>query len=325
MNHPKPGTVDYERHVQEEIEYFSSLFKEGEGRETLHQPIPPSWQEAERRAAMLINEKTGNFLGGHIEKRLNSRPCIRLLSLGSGACGMEIDFAKTCPQAKIVCMDLNADLLELGRERARQLGLNMEFTPTDLNTVDLPRNEFDFVYCAAALHHVIELERLAEQIKATLRPEGEFVIVDVITQSGYLMWPETREAVRNIWKTLPARFRINHTCGPKGQVDEEVWESDTSQHGMECVRSGDILAVLEQAFEVKHFVPYFSISRRFLDTMYGPNYDLSASLDAATFNWIWALDRHYLESRQLRPETFFGVYQPKKPKRGLLARLRGSF
>lgn len=311
MNHPKPGTVDYERHVAEEIEQFSSLFKEGEGRETLHQPIPASWQEAERRAAMLMHEKTGDFLNGHIEKRLAIRPGMRLLSLGSGPCGMEIDFARTSPQAKIVCMDLNAALLELGRERAAQLALNMEFSPADLNTVELPANEFDYVYCAAALHHVIELERLAEQIKKTLRPKGEFLTVDVITQSGYLMWPETREVAHAIWETLPARFRINHTRLPKGQIDGEIWEPDTSAHGMECVRSGDILSVLEQAFEVKHFVPYFSISRRFLDTMYGPNYDLSASLDIALFNWIWALDRYYLESRQLRPETFFGVYQPK--------------
>lgn len=312
MNHPKAGSVDYQRHVAEEIEQFSSLFKEGEGRETLHQPIPASWHEAERRAAVLMHEQTGDFLSGHIEKRLNRRPGIRLLSLGSGPCGMEIDFAKKSPQATIVCMDLNGELLELGRERARQLRLNMEFVPTDLNTVKLPENEFDFVYCAAALHHVIELERLAEQIQTTLRPEGEFITVDVITQSGYLMWPETREAVHTIWRTLPARFRINHTRLPEGQIDDEVWEPDTSEHGMECVRSGDILSVLGQAFEVKHYVPYFSISRRFLDTMYGPNYDLSASLDAAIFNWIWALDRHYLESGQLRPETFFGVYQPKK-------------
>lgn len=206
MNHPKPGTVDYQRHVAEELEQFSSLFKEGEGRETLHQPIPASWQEAERRATMLIRETTGDFLNGHIERRLNSRPGIRLLSLGSGPCGMEIDLAKTSHQAKIVCMDLNADLLELGRERARQLGLNMEFVPTDLNTVSLPENDFDFVYCAAALHHVIELERLAEQLQATLRPNGEFITVDVITQSGYLMWPETRAAVRTILENAPSAF-----------------------------------------------------------------------------------------------------------------------
>jgi 2-polyprenyl-3-methyl-5-hydroxy-6-metoxy-1,4-benzoquinol methylase len=319
MSHSKQGTAEYQRHVAEEIEQFSALFKEGEGRESLHQPIPASWKEAERRAAMLMHSQTGDFPNTHVEKRLNSRPGIRLLSLGSGPCGMEIDFAKASPQAKIVCMDLNPDLLELGRERASQLGLNMEFVPIDLNTVDLPQNEFDYVYCAAALHHVIELERLAEQISMTLRPDGEFITVDVITQSGYLMWPETRSIVSVMWKTLPARFRTNHTRLPKGQVDEEVWEPDTSEYGMECVRSGDILSVLGQAFDVKHFVPYFSISRRFLDTMYGPNYDLSDPLDAAIFNWIWAMDRHYLEAGQLKPETFFGIYQPKKRAPGGLA------
>ena len=136
MNHPKPGTPEYQEHVAEEIEYFSSLFKKGEGHETLHIQIPPSWQEAERRAAMVIHAKTGDFMNGHVEKRLNKHPGARLLSLGSVPGAMEISFAQNAPQAEIVCMDLNSEVLDLGRERAGQLGLNMEFIPTDLNTVE---------------------------------------------------------------------------------------------------------------------------------------------------------------------------------------------
>ena len=94
MHHPKPGTAEYEEHVQEEIEQFSAFFTDGEGRETLQQPIPLAWQEVERRAAMVILEKTGAFLNGHIEKRLNARPGTRPLSLGSGPGGMEIEYAK---------------------------------------------------------------------------------------------------------------------------------------------------------------------------------------------------------------------------------------
>lgn len=310
-SHPKPGTAEYAEHVEEEIEHYSAFFKEGEGRETLQQPIPPSWQECERRAAMLIHERTGAFLNGHVEDRLNALPDARFLSLGSGPGGMELGFAQNAPHAKLVCMDLNGGLMQLGRQRANELGLNMEFVEADLNIVDLPVGEFDVVYCAAALHHLIELERLAEQITRTLRPNGELITVDVVTQNGYMMWPETRKIVRALWTTLPPRFRVNHTADVKPRLDDAIWEADTSQYGMECVRSADILPVLDSAFEVQAFVPYFSISRRFLDTMYGPNYDLSAPLDKALVDWIWALDRHYLDTKTLRPETFFGIYRPK--------------
>ena len=45
--------------------------------------------------------------------------------------------------------------------------------------------------------------------------------------------------------------------------------------------------------------------------MYGPNYELDKPLDKAIFDWIWALDRHYIESGALPPETFFGIYRPR--------------
>ena len=123
-----------------------------------------------------------------------------------------------------------------------------------------------------------------------------------------LMWPETAKTVRPLFRMLPERFRLNHTGYAEPRVDDELWEADTSEHGMECIRSEDILPVFERAFTVEQYVPYFSISRRFLDTMYGPNYDLTAPLDRVMLNSIWKLDRHYLESGRLRPETFFGVY-----------------
>jgi ubiquinone/menaquinone biosynthesis C-methylase UbiE len=313
-SHPKPGTAEYDEHVREEIEHYNRFFEAGEGRQTLMQPIPPSWQEVERRAAMVVHQRTGDFLNGHVAKRLAKREGTRFLSLGCGPGGMEIEYAKASPGSHFVCMDLNAGLLDLGRERARELGLDMEFVPCDLNVVELPRNAFDVVYCAASLHHVIELEHVAGEISRALVPDGELVTVDVVTPNGYLMAPKTREVAKAIWKTLPPRFRVNHTADTRPKLDTELWEADTSQHGMECVRSGDILPVLARVFEVREYVPYFSISRRFLDTMYGPNYDLARPLDKALFEWIWALDRHYIDSGTLPPETFFGVYAPRRGK-----------
>lgn len=320
---PKPGSAEYQKHVDEEISHYSGLFREGEGRETLQQPIPPSWQEAERRAAEVIAARTGDFLGGHVTRRLTARPGARMLSLGSGPAGMEIAWAQMVPEARIVCMDLNAGLLDLARQRAAELGLSMEFVTADLNTVELPRGEFDLVYCAASLHHIIELERVAEGIARALRPGGELLTVDIVTANGYLMWPETREIVRSLFRSLPERLRFNHTAYGTPRVDAEIWEADTSQHGMECVRSGDILDVLRGRFEERQFVPYFSLSRRLLDTMYGPNYDLAQPLDRAAFDFVWELDRHYLDAGILRPETFFGLYSPKPP--GLLSRLRTAW
>jgi hypothetical protein len=34
----------------------------------------------------------------------------------------------------------------------------VRFSQADLNTVSLPKREFDLVFCHACLHHVLELE-----------------------------------------------------------------------------------------------------------------------------------------------------------------------
>jgi hypothetical protein len=115
--------------------------------------------------------------------------------------------------------------------------------------------------------------------------------------------------VQALWKTLPEHLRVNHTAYAEPRIDTEIWEADTSEHSMECIRSEDILPILQSAFAVECYVPYFSLSRRFFDTMYGPNYNLDMPLDRALLNWIWELDVYYLTTGQLRPETFFGIYK----------------
>ena len=309
-HHPQPGTAEYAEHVREEIEHYGRIYEEDAARESLMQPVPAAWIEAETRAASLIRAATGADLLGHLVQQLRQTAGTRLLSLGCGPGGIEIEVARHVPDAALLCLDINPDLLQLGRERAGAEGLGVEFAEADLNTVELPAAGFDIVFCHAALHHVIELERLTRQVARTLRPGGIFITVDVVTRNGYLMWPETREVVRAIWKALPAKFRVNHTVYPAPLIDDEVWEADMSAAGMECARSEAILPAIAACFRPVHYVPYFSLSRRFFDTMYGANYDLTAPLDKAVFDWIWEMDVYHLASGRLRPETFFGVYRP---------------
>jgi SAM-dependent methyltransferase len=312
----RPGTDEYAEHIREEIQHYGRIYQEAGARKNLMQPVPPAWIEAETRAAKLIRYATGNDVLGHLLERLRRVPGARMLSLGSGPGGIELELARHVSDAATLCMDINPELLRLGRERAETEGLNVQFVEADLNTVDLPMRDFDVVFCHAALHHVIELERLMEEIARTLRPGGFFLTVDVVTRNGYLMWPETRDVVSAIWKTLPARFRVNHATSAGPLIDDEIWEADTRAAGMECARSEAIFPAIAECFEVAHYVPYFSLSRRFFDTMYGPSYDLTAPLDRAVFDWIWEMDVHHLATGLLRPETFFGMYRPAlRPRR----------
>ena len=124
-HHPKPGTEEYDRHVREEIEHYGRIYLDQAAQERLMQPVPSAWVEAETRASALIRQSTGNDLVGHLLERLCARPGTRMLSLGSGPGGIEIELARKAPEAEVVCVDINPDLLRLGRQRAEALALGL--------------------------------------------------------------------------------------------------------------------------------------------------------------------------------------------------------
>jgi ubiquinone/menaquinone biosynthesis C-methylase UbiE len=270
-----------------------------------------AWSEAEARASALIRRSTGDGLSDHLLSRLGVRPGVQMLAIGAAAGGLATELMQHTPQAEMVCIDSRPEWLEAGRRRARELALNAQFAAVDLDTIELEPRAFDLAFCHAALHRVVALEAVADQIKRALRPGGTLLIVDVVTRNGHAMWPETREVATAIWKTLPVQFRLNHTAYTTPLIDDAIWEPEPLPSGAESARPEDILPVLEARFSTQAFVPYFSLARRFFDSMYGPNYDFAAPLDRAVFNWIWQLDIHYLAAKRLRPETFFGIYRAR--------------
>ena len=306
---PKPGSEAYRRQIAEEIEHYSGLHTEGR-QPSLCEKAPTSWEEIQNRCVDRIREHTGLHLVGHVSSRL-PRPGALCISLGSGPGGVELAIARETPGAAFLCLDLNPEVLALGRQQASREHLDLTFRQADLNAVELPEAEFDVALCYASLHHLIELEHVLGQIRRCLRPGGELVVMDICTPNGFLMRPETRRLAEKIWATLPDRYRVNHTAYTRPQPDTRLWSGDMRRSGMECVRSGDILPLLRRHFDERAFVPLLGIATRFLNTMYGPNYDLARPLDRAILDWIWELDVHLLDQGALEPESFFGVYSPR--------------
>jgi SAM-dependent methyltransferase len=295
---------EYRRLVADEIAHFSGVYSDPTARAALEEPDPPVWLEVERRAGRIIRDLTGRHRRDHAESILRDCERPKMLSLGSGPGGWELSLAQLVPDAEITCLDLNPELLALGRERARALGCQVEFVEADLNFVELEPSRWDLVACRSSLHHVLALERLADQIHRCLRPGGFIWVDDVIAPNRMGLAPETREVVPALFRELPARFRRNHNSG---EIDEQILEPE--QEGMECIRSGEIVPVLDAQFARRWWVPRFSLCRRFFDPIYGYNYDLSMTEDRAIVDRIWQLDLASLASGALPPDSLFAIYQ----------------
>lgn len=303
----RPGSAAYDRQIEMESEHYSKVFS-GDSDGKLMEPAPSAWDALLDRTSQRIAAITGRSPDEQMIEMLRQRPQAKMLSLGCGAGGLELYYAREVRVATITGLDINPEILKLGTAQAAAEGLGVSFEQADLNTARLPEAAYDAVLCHASLHHLLGLEHVFSEVKRTLRPDGRLVVIDVMARNGYRLWPKTKKIANEIFRTLPAPFRLNHTGYRDARYDESIWAPDTRAEGMECIRSEEIVPMLRERFREETFVGSHAFARRFFDTMYGPNYDLNRPLDRAIFEWLWELDCHYLGRGELEPETFFGVY-----------------
>ncbi len=306
---PSNPKGDYERRLQQEVAHYTAILR---GR--MFQDVPPAWNAAEERFCLKIHGVTGAMgFADYISRHVAGRASVTFLGLGSGACGNELEMVapalarQSCTMA-LTCADINGEILAQAAAEAARRGIG--FTPLiqDINRISLPPESFDVIAAFASLHHFIELDHILSEVNRALRPGGLFITVDIPTRNGYRMWPETRAIVDALWPALPAKFKFDHTESANPTYAERFPDRDYSVGSMECINSEAILPALERNLRMLHFVPGFSIARRFFDTKFGPNYDLGQPLDRAIFEFVMQLDEYYLEQHLLRPETFFGAY-----------------
>ncbi len=301
----------YASKVEKESAFYNTLHSQSE---SLTEPANAALACALDKLQEKVRKQLGLTVWDFVAKAVNERPGCRLLSLGSGPSGTEINLAKnfTVPY-RFHCMDINPELLAKGEARCHELGLPFQFTPQDINKLSLLPHSYDIVFSHAALHHFVALEHIFSQVKQALKSDGLFILYEAIPRNGMLMWPETNEVVQEIWRTLPDRLKYDHSYGePVFSPDRP--DRDLSADGFECIRSQDIYPLLKKMFHVEIEIPGFTLMRRFVDSDFGPNYDMSNPEDAALVERLWELDEQYLTSGKLKPDAIFMVLRSEAPK-----------
>ncbi len=290
---------DYQRLIEEEKHHYSSIevtdrLLEG----GLHSG--GCWMRYWQRVhARLSSTPFGNIVEV-LEDRTGrpDRP-LRVLSLGAGYCGHELDLARRFQRPyEIHCLDINTDLFSRAREVARDESLNLHFHAADLNFVELEADSWDLVHANAAVHHVINLEWLFEQIARGLRPDGLFHIVEVLGRNRRLLWEENECFANGLLELLPKTV--------VGPARVHVTESG----GMEGVRQEEIEGLLGQ-----HFALIFELRHgafaRFLctDPTLAPQLDPADPERRAWLDFLFDADDAAVRRGLLRPLELWGIYE----------------
>ncbi|MBN9416482.1 hypothetical protein ABS71_12100 [bacterium SCN 62-11] len=178
-------------------------------------------------------------------------PAARVASLGCGAGSHDRRLYRNGLATSLVGYDISPHSLEMAAKTALHSGITtFRYEQADLNVVELEPGTFDFVYAEMSLHHVERLERVYEEIARALVPGG-LLILDEFVGPTRFAWTETQMAtINSLLNRLPKELRRSPEGAAKPLVvrlpEQHFQQTDPS----ESIRSGEVLACLEQRFEI---------------------------------------------------------------------------
>ena len=96
------------------------------------------------------------------------------------AVGTGLNLPLYAPDVDLVGLDLSAEMLEIARRRARDLGRDVELREGDAHDLPFENDTFDSVVCTYSLCNIPDPHRALGEMKRVLRPGGKLILVDHI-------------------------------------------------------------------------------------------------------------------------------------------------
>ena len=233
-----------------------------------------------------------SFFFDHIRSSANGNAVVRVLSVGTGSCGMEIDLAARLRAdgvaAQITCVDFNPSLIRHAAAVARERGVDatMTFETRDCNLpFELP--DQDVIIVNQFFHHVTELEIFCESLRRSLAPQGILLSSDIIGRNGHQLWPDVETAVQEAWSTLQAVKRHDRHFNTASERYRPINHAAYSNEG---VRAQDIVGCLLTEFDFELFFSFGGAIMPFVERRVGFNFDPQLAEDRAWIDCLHAID-----------------------------------
>lgn len=306
MSEDLTKNYDYDRLILEEKEHYLEIevtddLKEGGTHAS------SCWDYYWNHVAEVLVTSTYENLAEVMHRRFTEgQGPLRILSLGSGFCGHEIELARNLRVPySIECTDINDEIFTQAREVAKADRLDLSFRVEDLNFIDIEPGRYHLIFSHAVIHHVINLERLFEGLVAGLTTGGLFHLVDSVGQNRKLIWDESERFANALLDLLPADIIGDHRLDVPFEAD-----------GMEGIRQEAILPLLRRHFEpiwehrhgafMRFVCTHAELSRRL---------DPSDSRARASLDFLIAADDLAVRHGVLKPLEIWGFYIPRAKTR----------
>jgi SAM-dependent methyltransferase len=216
--------------------------------------------------------------------------------------------------AKGVCrsfhgIDISEEAITAAREIAREQNLPITYEAADLNFVELPKKRFDLVVAQTSLHHILFLERVAEQVWRSLKTDGYLWIHDFIGETQWQYDPKRLSLMNDILAALPEKLRKNKL---NGQLLTQIERPEPGHLAspFESIRSGEIMPVFQRWFTIEWKMEFDAFVRfvvpRGARAAYLENEDTMA-----LFEILMLLDRLCIDEKIVEPRGGQYLMRPK--------------
>src|SRR6266536_6334069 len=221
------------------------------------------------------------------------------LTLGCGAGRLERALISGGVGCSFHGIDISERAIATAREISKKESLPLTYEVADLNFVELPEKTFDLVVAQTSLHHILFLERVAEQVWRSLKNDGYLWIHDFIGETQGQYDPKRLSIMNRILAILPEKFRKNKI---NGRLVAEIKRPEPGQLGspFESIRSGEIIPVFQRWFTIEWKLEFDAFLRLVVSpgtrTAYLENEDTKA-----LFEILMLLDRLCIEEKIMQP------------------------
>jgi SAM-dependent methyltransferase len=238
---------------------------------------------------------------------------LRLLSVGSGACALEIALAARLKAAGIgvhvTCVDFNAALLRSAAQSARRNGVGDAMSFLELDCNRQPRfPASDVILVNQFFHHVEDLEGFCASLGDALADAGRLLTSDIIGRNGHLLWPDVEADVQDFWNRLPPAQRVDRYFGTRQQRYRPM---DHSAYSNEGIRAQDVVACLSRVFDFEVFFTFGGSIMPFIERRIGFNFDPGAPEDRELIDRIDATDHAALAGGRYPPSNMIAALRKK--------------
>ena len=186
----------------------------------------------------------------YVSAKYSDKP-VKMLSIGSGVCSHELQFATLNPGWEITCIDFSEKLLQSAEETANSRDLkNIKFLAKDIYQHRLPDNYYDIVLFHSSLHHFRNLELFLAKVHAAIIPSGKLIINEYVGVNRIQYGKKQLREINNCLALVDKSHRKMH----KSKLYKNKYYgsgilrmiiSDPS----ECVESEKILPVIYDKFK----------------------------------------------------------------------------